>query len=70
MTENAKKSDWERSNEKNRTGKNWRAMVQNHGQDIAERICRQGRKPKTVEKKSGVKRRERCGSLNKRGNEV
>ena len=50
MTEYAKKSDWESRNEKNRTGKNWRAMVQNHGQDIAERICRQGRKTKTVGK--------------------
>ena len=26
----------------------WREMVQNHGQDIAERICRAGRRTKTV----------------------
>ena len=39
---------------------NWREMVQNHGQDIAERICRAERRTKTVGRKleSGVKGKE------------
>ena len=40
---------------------NWREMVQNHGQDIAERICWAGRRTTTVGRKleSEVKGKER-----------